>query len=400
MSNNSTNTSEDGQSASKPSWLWLVVGLAVAGLGFLVMTLAGSGSGPEEGATAQEDSVPYVETFRPESAGSAYEVKAPGRLQPRDSLQLVGEISGKVTGIHPNLEAGGRVKRGEILLTVDDGDFQADLERAKAQVATAEARLNQAKAERDRQVRLAELGAAPEKAAESAIAAFEDAQAGLQQAKSQQTIARRTMSKASITAPFDAIVTEESVAPGTFVSPGQPLATLISAEAGEIQAGLPAEDVSAVRNAMRLAEGGRLRVQAVPNSSSLGSIELEGYLAEFSPVIDPQSRTATVIAVFPDAFIPEHDGDVFAGDYMDVILEGRSDTPLWLLPDGAVRQDQYVWLVDPEEQLQRVDIEPVNRTDEGVLVHADGLNDQSRILLTVLAEEIEGMRVHVSENTP
>lgn len=400
MSNNSANNPSETGSDGKPSWLWLVAGLAVAGLGVAIMMFAGAKGGPDEAAAAQEDSIPYVETVRPEAAGRAYQVKAAGRLQPREQLQLVGEVSGKVTGMHPNLEAGGRVSRGETLLTIDDGDFQADLERAQAQVATAEARLKQAEAERDRQLRLAELGAAPEKAAEQAVAAFEDAQAGLQQARSQQTIARRTTRKASITAPFDAIVTEESVAMGTFVSPGQPLATLISAEEGELQAGLPAEDVSAVRNALKAMDGERLSVEARPNSSSLGSLVLDGYLSEFSPVIDQQSRTATVIAVFPDAFIPEHDGDVFAGDYMDLVIEGRSAAPLWLLPDGSVRQDEYVWLVGENEQLQRVDVDPVNRTEDGVLVLSDGLNAQSRILLTVLAEEIEGMRVHLSESAP
>ena len=187
---------------------------------------------------------------------------------------------------------------------------------------------------------------------------------------------------------------------GTFVSPGQPLATLISAEEGELQAGLPAEDVSAVRNALKALDGERLSVEARPNSSSLGSLVLDGYLSEFSPVIDQQSRTATVIAVFPDAFIPEHDGDVFAGDYMDLVIEGRSAAPLWLLPDGSMRQDEYVWLVGEDEQLQRVDVDPVNRTEDGVLVLSDGLDAQSRLLLTVLAEEIEGMRVHLSESAP
>lgn len=400
MSNNSANNPSETGSDGKPSWLWLVAGLAVAGLGVAIMMFAGAKGGPDEAAASQEDSVPYVETVRPEAAGRTYQVKAAGRLQPREQLQLVGEVSGKVTGMHPNLVAGGRVGRGETLLTIDDGDFQADLERAQAQVATAEARLKQAEAERDRQLRLAELGAAPEKAAEQAVAAFEDAQAGLQQARSQQTIARRTTRKASITAPFDAIVTEESVAMGTFVSPGQPLATLISAEEGELQAGLPAEDVSAVRNALKALDGERLSVEARPNSSSLGSLVLDGYLSEFSPVIDQQSRTATVIAVFPDAFIPEHDGDVFAGDYMDLVIEGRSAAPLWLLPDGSMRQDEYVWLVGEDEQLQRVDVDPVNRTEDGVLVLSDGLDAQSRLLLTVLAEEIEGMRVHLSESAP
>lgn len=400
MSDENSTQHRDSDGGSRPSWLWLILGVAVLGIGILIMTLAGAGGGPQEDAEQQEDSIPYVETVQPEPAGSSFDVRAPDRLQPRERLELVGEVSGKVTNVSPGLQPGGRIGRGETILQIDDGDLLADLERAQAQLATAEARLSQAEAERDRQINLADIGASPEKAAEQAIAAFEDAQAGVRQAQSQVTIARRNLEKSSITAPFDAIVTSESVAPGTFVSPGQPLAQLISAGEGEIQAGLPAEDVNAVRNAIRAREDGRLPVRAIPNSSSLGDMELDGYLSEFSPEIDPQSRTATIISVFPDAFLAENQGNVFAGDYMDLLIEGRSETPMWRVPEGAVRQDGYVWVVGPDEQIHQVDVDPVDRSEEGALIRAPDLSSGDRLLLTVLAEEIDGMRVHVQEPSP
>lgn len=383
--------------ADKPNRVWILAGLLVAAGGFAIMSVAGAGSGVSETATAREDSIPYVETARIEAAGNTYEVTAPGRLQARDFLSLVGEISGKVTAISPNLKIGGRIAKGQTILKIDDGDFQAEVARARAQLSTAKARLQQAEAEKNRQQRLSDIGASPEKAAEQALAAYEDAQAGVQQAEAQLVVAQRTLKKAVITAPFDAIVTSENVSPGTFVSPGQPLATLISAGPGEIQAGLPAEDVAAVRSAMRAAEDGRLPVRAVPNGSSLGSKTLEGYLTEFSPVIDQGSRTATLVAVFPDAFIKENEGEVFTGDFMDIVIRGVSEAPIWSLPKGAVRQDSYVWVIDETEQARRVSVEPIDRTDDSVLVHASGLTGEERVMTTVLSEEIEGMRVHLAE---
>lgn len=388
------------ESSKRPSWIWIIAGLGVLVLGFVIMTLAGAANAPEEGAVAREDSIPYVETVQAEQAGSTFLVRAPGRIQPRERLDLVGEVSGKVTNINPDLQAGGRIGKGETILQIDDGNLRANVERAQAQLATAEARQSQAEAERDRQINLAEIGASPEKAAEQAIAAYEDAEAGVRQARSQLAIARRDLQKSSIVSPFDAIVVSETVAPGTFVSPGQPLARLISAGEGEIQAGLPAKDVRAVRGALAVRDDGRLPVRAVPNSSSLGATDIDGYLAEFSPEIDQQSRTATVIAVFPDAFAPEHQGDIFAGDYMDLLIEGRSDTPMWRVPDGAVRQDAFVWVVTSDEQLRRVDVETVDRDESGVLIRAPQLSSGDRLMLTVLAEEIDGMRVHLEESQP
>ena len=388
------------ESSKRPSWIWIIAGLGVLVLGFVIMTLAGAANAPQEGAVAREDSIPYVETVQAEQAGSTFVVRAPGRIQPRERLDLVGEVSGKVTNINPDLQAGGRIGKGETILQIDDGNLRANVERAQAQLATAEARQSQAEAERDRQINLAEIGASPEKAAEQAIAVYEDAEAGVRQARSQLAIARRDLQKSSIVSPFDAIVVSETVALGTFVSPGQPLARLISAGEGEIQAGLPAKDVRAVRGALAVRDDGRLPVRAVPNSSSLGATDIDGYLAEFSPEIDQQSRTATVIAVFPDAFAPENQGDIFAGDYMDLLIEGRSDTPMWRVPDGAVRQDAFVWVVSSDEQLRRVGVETVERDEDGVLIRAPQLSSGDRLMLTVLAEEIDGMRVHLEESQP
>lgn len=387
----------DGGEARQPSRLWLIAGALVAAAGFTAMSIAGSGKGVSETAEAREDSVPFVETATVEAAGNTYEVTAPGRLSARDTLSLVGEVSGKVTYVSPALRVGGRIKRGETILRIDDGDFRADLARAEAQLATATARLKQAEAEKSRQMRLADLGAAPEKAAEQAVATFEDAQAAVQQAEAQLVITRRTLNKAVITAPFDAIVTQEGVSPGTFVSPGQTLATLISAGAAEIKVGLPAEDISAVRAAMRAAGNNHLAVQAVPNSSSLGSKRLDGRVAEFSPVIDQSSRTATLIAVFPDAFTLENDGEVFTEDFMNIVITGVSEAPIWRIPEGAVRQDSFVWVIGEDEQAKRVDVQPIDRSNGAILVHSSGLNGGEDVMITVLAEEIEGMRVHVAE---
>ncbi|MGB3626792.1 MAG: hypothetical protein WA989_13240, partial [Henriciella sp.] len=140
----SSQTENDREASGRPGRVWILVGVLAAAAGFVVMLVAGSGDGVSEEAAAREDSIPYVETATIEPAGNRYQVTAPGRLQARETLSLVGEVSGKVTGINPNLELGGRIGKGEIILKIDDGDFRADLARADAQVSTAKARVEQA----------------------------------------------------------------------------------------------------------------------------------------------------------------------------------------------------------------------------------------------------------------
>ena len=387
-------SSSEGKS-KRPGPLWLIVGVVAAVGGFGIMQIAGAKGEAKQEAVAPPDTTPLVEAYSIQPAPRTYRVHAPGRLQPRDELQLVGEVAGKVVSINENLTPGGRIDQGAIVVRIDDGDYAADLQRARAQLATAQARLSQASSERDRQNRLSEIGAAPEKAAEAAVATFEDAQAAVKQAEAQVRIAERAVGKTVIRAPFDAIVTSENLALGTYVAPGQSLATLISADVGEVQAGLPADEIAAVRAAMANSDEGKLSVTAEPNTSSLSRVTLNGYVDDFSPLIDAASRTATLIAVFPDAFSEANEGVVFAGDYVDVLIEGYSENPVWSVPEGSVRQDSFVWVITDRQDLHKAHVDVIDQSGDMILVHSDELDGSQRVMTTVLSEEVEGMRVSV-----
>jgi len=54
-------------------------------------------------------------------------------------------------------------------------------------------------------------------------------------------------------------------------------------------------------------------------------------------------------------------------------------------------------VVGTDEQIRRVDVETVDRDEDGVLIRAPQLSTGDRLMLTVLAEEIDGMRVHLQE---
>ena len=281
---------------NKPSRVWILAGGGVFALGIAVFMMASAAGGAPEAASDAllASDVPVVETELIHPADSTYLVHAPGRLQPLQTLQVVGEVPGKIAYLNPNLVVGGRLAEGEVLLRIDQGDYRADLARAEAQLATSQAALERARADRDRQVELAEIGAVPAAVSEAAVAAFANAEAAVEQARAQVTLARRSLNKTTIRAPFEAIVTSESLSTDTYVSPGAPLAELIDASAGEIRAGLSPKDVAAVRRALAASGEGELAVRAVPNEASLGVQALEGYLDSFAPAIDPSSRTVAV----------------------------------------------------------------------------------------------------------
>ena len=230
---------------------------------------------------------------------------------------------------------------------------------------------------------------------EAAIATFANAEAAVEQAQAQVTLARRSLSKTTIRAPFDAIVTAESLSTDSFVSPGAPLAELIDASAGEILAGLSPRDVAAVRRALQENGEDRPAVRAVPNEASLGILALDGYLDSFAPRIDPTSRTVSVRAVFPGAFAPEASGEVFAGDYMTLELTGLAGEQTFAVPTAALRRNRSVWLVTEAGRLEASEVTPLEGRGETTLVTS--LQDLSgkRVMVTPLAEEVSGMQVRL-----
>ncbi|MEL6568382.1 MAG: efflux RND transporter periplasmic adaptor subunit [Pseudomonadota bacterium] len=380
---------------SRPSWLWIAVGAGALGLGILVYSAAGAAStvSAPDGGAARSDLAPVVEFALIEPTERTFMVTAPGRLEARQTLSVVGEVPGKISEIHPNLELGGRIHEGEILFRIDQGDYRADLNRAEAQLSTALASLDQAQANRDRQVELAEIGAVPAAQEEAAVASFANAEANVAQARAQVTLARRNLSKTSVRAPFDAIVVSETLSPDTYVAPGAPLANLIDASAGEIRAGLSPRDVASVRRAQEAANGGEITVRAVPNDASIGNLTLTGTLASFAPTIDPTSRTVSVRAVFPDAFSLANQGRTFTGDFMTLEIAAQSDQPIYSLPTAALRREHEAWLITSDNELRAVEVAPLETRGAETLVTSPSDLSGQRVLTTPLAEETDGMTV-------
>ncbi len=389
--------SDDQTNASypKPSVFWLAPGAVALAAGALIMVSAEAGPATGE-STAPRDASPLVEVAAAEAAPRSYIVSAPGRLRARQELALVSEVSGKVTTIHPELEIGGRVAKGDILVRLDSGDFVAERERAAASLATAEARLSAATSEKARQEQLVAIGATPEALAEQAIATFEDAVAAVRQAEAQLALAERALAKTLIRAPFDAIVVSEMVSIGTYVSPGFEFAQLMDSGAAELVAGLSPNDVAGVRAAFDAAEG-ELSVVARPNEGAVGSAPLDGYLDDFSPMIDALSRTVSVVAVFPDAFSEANEGLVFADDFMTLEINTLSSEPLWRVPEGAVRQDSFVWVVDEDSRMERRAIRVLERGDGSTVITSPGSLDGVSVVVTPLAEESDGLRIRVAD---
>lgn len=154
------------------------------------------------------------------------EVVATGTLEPRNTVEVGAEISGRVEDVHADFND--RVERDQVLITLDGDSLraavrqaQAQLQSAHASLRTSETNLREATSRVDRAHRLTGPGALSGQEVETLEAAKERAAAAVDGARAQVAIARASLAtarenvdKATIRSPITGVVLSRSVEPG------------------------------------------------------------------------------------------------------------------------------------------------------------------------------------------
>ena len=390
----------DQEEGHASRWWWLA-GLAVLLVGVGVLFGLRSLGGPPEGAQGASDTLPVVETVAAEAEGRAYSITEEGFLRPRAEVDVVAELAGRIDYVADDLIPGGRFEEGEVLFRLDAREARAQANQARANLASARAQLEQSTSDQARQRRLAEVGAVAAARAEQADAGLAAARAAVAQAEAQLEIATERLEDTEVTAPFSATVATESAALGAYVSPGQVVARLFDNASAEVPLGLAPADAAAVRRAVQAAEE-PLIVRVEPTAASASTRVLYGRVAEIAQSLDPQARTVQVTIRIDDPFDPDAEGEVYAQDFVEVVLPALAPRALYAAPSGVLRKDSYVWTLTEEDGqtvLTRVDVEPVRFEDERVVFATDADLAGAELVRTALTEEAEGMVVRRARGT-
>lgn len=246
-----------------------------------------------------------TETVQLESAPQLYQ--AVGAIHSADTAILAAQLAGTVREIGVN--AGDRVKRGQLLAVLDDRSARAQAQGAEAGVNEAiegEAEVEQAlqAAIADRKYAEATFNRYKELLAKNSLSRqeFDGAEARYQaalanqraleakkqqvmarqqQARSQQDSAQTYLSYARIVSPLDGIVTAKSVDAGTVVMPGTPLLTVEDTARYRLEASLPEEYLPSAKSGNNI-------------SVSTEHGQFEGRIAEVVPAADATSHTFLV----------------------------------------------------------------------------------------------------------
>ncbi|HEY4932185.1 MAG TPA: efflux RND transporter periplasmic adaptor subunit, partial [Terriglobales bacterium] len=223
-------------------------------------------------------------------------VEATGTVRAALSAQLSSQVMGTITRV--NVHEGDRVKRGEVLVAIDEAQQQAAFAGANAglhasqeSIAAADADYALAESTMQRyQMLYDKKSVSPQEFDEvktrlaAAKARRDAAHANREQAEAGVSQAGTAMSFTKVRAPFDGLVIARLAEPGAMASPGVPLLTVEDPSRFRLEATVDESKIGAVR----LGESVPVVIDA------LGEQSIEGKVTQIVPAVDPGSRTFTV----------------------------------------------------------------------------------------------------------
>jgi multidrug efflux system membrane fusion protein len=306
-----------------------------------------------------------------------------GRLEAVERVEIRSRVSGAVHAVH--FREGVLVKQGDLLVTIDPAPYAAEVERAAAQVAGAEARVDLTKREHERSQQLQQSGssAISQSTADQRNGAYREAEASLLAAKAALETARLNLGYTQIRAPIAGRVGKLEITVGNLIAAGpgtQPLTTLVSVD--PIYASFSADEDVVVRALKSLAseidshtEVGRVPVEIL---TSIGAAPVQGRLQLIDNQVDAKSGTIRVRAVFAN-----ESGDLIPGQFARIRMGQVATQPALLVSERAIGTDQnkkFVMVLDEANRVAYREI-TVGATVDGLRLALSGLRAGERVIV-------------------
>ncbi|MFT7386856.1 MAG: RND family efflux transporter MFP subunit [Candidatus Endobugula sp.] len=299
-------------------------------------------------------------------------VNTQGTVEPRRAIQLIAEVSGRVSAVNTRFADGGIFADGDTLLTLDDRDDQYRLIEAEAQIAAAIRELALEKGQaRQAKREWRDLGNAEANALALRKPQVNAAQAQLSAARAQQDIIRLRVQRSTIQAPFVGRASRHYVDTGQYVVAGETIADIYDSETAEIH--LPLSDKQVAFLGLPLGtvfDKDEQRPVVVSATVAGQTRQWQARLVRTGATVDDMTRFYSAVVRVQQPFDRRlHGYPLVMGLFVDAAIEGRVVERVMSIPEKSLVDKQWVYIVK-NERIQRRSVKRV-RTD-GIHVWVQG----------------------------
>jgi len=186
-----------------------------------------------------------VKVNQVESNSNSPFLSVSGKIQANNSADLSTRMMGYVNQVHVNV--GDKVKKGQLLVSINNADLQAKKAQVNAGITEASAAFNNAQKDYNRFKSLFANNSASQKEMDDITANFEMAKARLEAANQMKNEVNAQFTYSNITAPFSGIVTSKNVEAGNMANPGVPLISIETPGNFEVMAMVPETEISEIK---------------------------------------------------------------------------------------------------------------------------------------------------------
>jgi multidrug efflux system membrane fusion protein len=349
---------------------------------FLFSPNAPEAKGPRAPAQAVIADV-AIETAAP------IEVRAIGSVQSIATVVIKSRVDGQIAEV--NFEEGQEVKEGNLLFTIDNRAFEAQLRQAEAQLQRDRAQYERAELELKRQSDLATRGAATQQKLEDSQMAERVYDAAMRADEATIENARVNLSYTMIRSPITGRTGVVNLKRGNVVKSNDtttnavPLVTITQMKPIYVSFTVPERHLSDIRTAFEKSEHLPV-VVAVPGQPE----PITGTLTFIDNQVDVATGTVALKATFPN-----EEARLWPGQFINVTLTLGVQPNAVVVPSAATQVGQngpYVFVVKPDSTVE-LRLVRIDRTIDDKTVIASGLASGERVVVDGQLRLSNGTRV-------
>ena len=344
----------------------------------------------ESDALAKETeavAVPTVAVVQPQSEPASDELVLPGNLLAFEESPIFARTNGYLLRWYRDI--GSKVRKGELLATIDTPEVDQELSQARATREQVNAALGLAKISADRWANLRKTDSVSQQEADQQASGYQQARANLAAADANVRRLEQLESFKNVYAPFSGVLTRRTVDPGALINsgaqaPGREMFDIARVDPLRVYVSVP----QAYAQSMKVGVKAAITLQEFPGQ------KFSAVVARTADAIDPATRTLNT-----EVDVPNKDGKLLPGSFGQVHFSVGTAVQRITIPVNAMlfrAEGARVAVLDNNNVVHLHPI-TIGRDFGATLEILGGVEASDRIIINPSDSLQEGQQVHVAK---
>lgn len=365
----------------------LMIGILAVGVGVATILVK---TAPKPQKKIQQDVAPLVQVTPIEAADYRAKWVSGASVNANASVNLVAQVTGQVTHIHPKALPGEFAKKGTVLAQIDRRNYQLQVKQKQAALTQAKANLDVEQGQVQKALADYRLSGMQLRKEAKSLALREpqlaSAKAAVAIAQAELDKAQLDLTRTQLTMPFDGFIMSHGLNEGAYVNSSTTAFTLIKSDEFWLEVKIPQSFVQVLDQSHPV----------VLNKAGSNKTR-QAQILSVLPQVDANDRQIRVLVAIENPLQPMDQQPIIRyNDYVSVTLFARKFENALRVSTDQLAGGNQIWVVDQNLTLQQRAVNVLYSGRENSWVEID-LENGDQLLLTGLASVRNGMNVRLDK---